>query len=354
MFRSLGYFAGHAHIIKFRPRLIGRILNGYARTLLLGQTVLRTLELTLLSECNSKCVMCYAANIKRKEDRYLSVSEYADIWRQAQRLGVFSAILSGGEPTLRKDLLEIISVLDPHNSIIGMTTNASLLTPEYLRALKQAGLNTLHLSLDGLSPEVNDPIRGMPGHFDMVMAAIDNAKTAGIHVFLSTVVSHGALDKMREIVQFADAKQIGVVFSLACISGNWGEEKGVILTPDEWREVQAFMRVNPHIRSDWTINFSLRQECPGGREKLSISPYGEIMGCGMNYVSFGNVREEPLETIWRRMKAFPYFKERSPDCLIGARRDYIEAYIAPLAGKTVPVDIQNHPTHPIPYSKLDP
>ncbi|MDD2855773.1 MAG: SPASM domain-containing protein, partial [Desulfuromonadaceae bacterium] len=93
--------------------------------------------------------------------------------------------------------------------------------------------------------------------------------------------------------------------------------------------------------------------CPAGREKLNISCYGDVTGCGMNYVSFGNVREEPLENIWRRMGNFPDFKRRSPDCLIGADPDYIERYIKPLAGMTVPVRIDKHPANPIPLEKLD-
>ncbi len=127
----------------------------------------------------------------------------------------------------------------------------------------------------------------------------------------------------------------------------------MLLTQEEWREVQAFMRANRHIRSDWTINFSTKVECPGGREKLNISPYGDIMGCGMNFVSFGNVREEPLKEIVRRMGEFPYFKNPSPDCLIGAHPEYIEKYIRPLAGRQVPVQVDQHPTHPISFADLE-
>ncbi|MBF0134693.1 MAG: radical SAM protein [Magnetococcales bacterium] len=349
----LGYFVGHARIIKPRPKLVIRILTGYARTLLLGQTVLRTMELALLTECNSKCDMCYAAKVKQPEKTYLTVAEYADLWQQARKLGTFSVLLSGGEPTLRRDILDIMAVLDPKNTIIGMTTNASRLTPDFLQALQQAGLNTLHLSLDGLDPATNDRIRGMKGHFDMVMNAIEDAQSAGLHVFLSTVVHHEGLDKMRAMVEFARKRKVGVVFSLACISGNWDQRDGVLLTGEEWQEVQAFMRANPHIRSDWTINFSLRQECPGGREKVNISPYGDVMGCGMNFISFGNIREEPLEKIWHRMQQFPYFKERSPNCLIGAHPEYIRNYIAPISGQRVPVQIDQHPSYPISLADLD-
>lgn len=353
MLNKFKHFTYHARVIKKRYRLIPKIFSGYAKTLLFGHNVLRTVEFALLTECNSKCVMCYASKLKRHDDSYLTVDEYRDIWRQASKLGAFSVILSGGEPTLRKELFDIVSVMDPKNTIFALVSNSLSLNKSYLSELKNAGIETIHLSLDSTDEETNDRIRGAKGHFKKVIQSIKEAMHLGFSVYLSTVIAHNGMLKMKEMVRFAMEHQIGIVFSLACVSGNWSEERDVLLTGEEWQYVQRYMSENSFIRSDWTINFSMRQECPGGREKLSISPYGDVMGCGMNYISFGNVRDEPLEKIWKRMTRFPDFSRRSHDCLIGADRLYIEKYIMPLSGLTVPVRIDKHPTNPIPFEKLD-
>ena len=353
MLQKLKHFYYHARVIKRRYKLIPKILSGYINMLLLRRNSLRTLEFSLLAECNSKCIMCYATKLKKQDDHYLTVGEYKNIWQQASKLGVFSVILSGGEPTLRKDLFDIISVMDPHNTIFALVTNSLTLNRSFLSDLKRAGIETIHFSLDSTDETANDRIRGAEGHFRKVIQSIQDAKQLGLSVYLSTVIAHNGLDKMREMVKFSRDNDIGIVFSLACVSGKWSEEKGVLLTADEWRNVQSYMKANPFIRSDWTINFSMRQECPGGREKISISCYGDVMGCGMNYISFGNVREEPLEKIWKRMWNFPDFKRRSPDCLIGADSEYIEKFIRPLSGLTVPMRIDKHPTHPISFNKLE-
>lgn len=350
---DLLHYLYHAQVIKRRIHLLPKIITGFAKTLILKQPVLRTIELALLTECNSKCVMCYASRMKRENGHYLTVAEYARVWKEASQLGAFSVILSGGEPTLRKDLFDILSVMEPQNTIFALVTNSLNLDRSYLADLKRAGVETIHLSLDSTNPLTNDHIRGAVGHFDKVITVIEEAKRQGFAVYLSTVIAHNGLDKMAEMVRFARENKIGIVFSLACVSGNWADEQGVLLTAQEWQTVQEYMRENRHIRSDWTINFSLRQECPGGREKISISCYGDVMGCGMNYVSFGNVREEPLETIWRRMHNFPDFKRRSQNCLIGADPEYIEKYIKPISGMTVPVQIDRHPLHPMQLSDLD-
>ena len=122
---------------------------------------------------------------------------------------------------------------------------------------------------------------------------------------------------------------------------------------EEWDYVQHYMKANPHIRSDWTINFSMRQECPGGREKVNISCYGDVTGCGMNPISFGNVRHEPLKKIWKRMGNFPDFKRKNPNCLTGADIDYIKKYIEPIAGHVIPVQIDKHPTSPMSLEELE-
>jgi MoaA/NifB/PqqE/SkfB family radical SAM enzyme len=343
----------HSRVIKRHIGLMPKIVSGYAKTLLLGQTVLRTVEFALIAECNSKCIMCYASKIKKEDDSYLTVDEYRTVWQQASRLGAFSAVLSGGEPTLRHDLFDIISVMEPSRTIFALVTNSLVLDRPFLSDLKKAGVATIHFSLDSTNPMENDLIRGAEGHFVQAVASIEEAKRLGFAVYISTVVMHGGLARMREMVRFARAHDIGIVFSLACVSGNWSDESGVLITPEEWGEIQRYMRDNPDVRSDWTINFSMRQECPGGREKLSISCYGDVTGCGMNYVSFGNIREEPLERIWRRMGNFPDFKRRSRDCLIGADPDYIERYLKPLANMQVPVRVDRHPTHPISFESLD-
>lgn len=353
MLSELKHYIYHAKVIKKRVGIIPKILSGYVKTLIFRRNALRTIEFALTAECNSKCIMCYASKLKRDDDVYLTVEEYKKIWQQASKLGVFSVILSGGEPTLRKDIFDIISVMDPKNTIFALVTNSLNLNKNFFLDLKHAGVEVLHLSLDSTDEATNDRIRGSKGHFKKVIQSIQDAKQIGLSVYISTVIMHNGLDKMKEMVRFVKENDIGIVFSLACVSGNWAEEKDVLLTENEWQYVQEYMRQNVFIRSDWTINFSMRQECPGGREKMAISSYGDVMGCGMNYISFGNIREEPLENIWKRMCNFPDFKRRSPNCLIGVNHEYIEKFIRPLSGLTVPVKIDKHSTNPISIDELD-
>ncbi len=346
--KKIRHYLRHSILLKGKRTVLPRVISGYFRTLLLKQDVLRTVEFTITADCNVNCEMCYASRIKKKNRQYLTPKDYQSIWRQAKNLGAFSAIISGGEPVIRKELFEIIKSLDPENTIIAIVTNSILIDKNLLFKLKEAGVNVIHFSLNSIDAEENDKMRDFQGHFNHVSDLCAVAKSLGIEVCLSTIVSHNEIERVKKVAEYAQQHDIGVVFSLACPSGNWAGAREHLLTIDEWKIVDQFMKENPFIRSDWTINFSLKNECPGGREKICISPYGDVMGCGMNFISFGNVLEESLEKIWKRMCGWEQFKKRSALCLTALDPEYLEEYLLPVVGNSeLPVPIDQHPVHPM-------
>jgi AdoMet-dependent heme synthase len=353
-YETLKHWFEHSKLVYRKRSVLYRVACGYFRTLVLRQPVLRTVEIAVTPECNSNCIMCYASKIKCESDNILSTKEYADLWQQSKKLGAFSVIISGGEPSIRPDIIDVINCFEPKNNLLAFVTNSIEVDRRFLEELKRIGVNTFHFSLDSTDPGENDRIRGYEGHYNKALAAIENAKSLGLNTYISTVIGLEDIDKMGLMVDFARDKEIGVVFSLACPTGKWAGKEDMLLTPEAWESVVKKMKENLHIRADWTINFSMRVECPGGREKLAISPYGEVTGCGMNYISFGNIREEALRKIWRRMGNFPEFKRRSPICLIGADQNYINEYLLPLADNPqLPVRIHDHPKNPISFGELD-
>lgn len=345
---KLRHFAHHSSILWKNPGVLPMVAKGYFNALVLQKPVLRTLEFAVTAHCNVNCSMCYATKIVDKTREPLSPDDYARIWDQAKKLGAFSAHLSGGEPTLRKDLPEIIAALEPRATIISMTTNSTILTPPQLEKLRKAGLSVLHFSLNSLDPEDNDRERDFKGHLQRVIDTIEAAKALDFEVCLSVVVSHSNFAMVKRLTAFAEEKGIGIVYSLATPAGNWDGAKDQLLTPEDWAEVDAYMTANPHVRSDWTINLSMKKGCPAGYEKVSVSPYGDVQGCAMSFISHGNLREEPLEAIWRRMLDYDQYKKRSPVCLIGLDHTYIDEYLAPVNGMDIlPVPAEKHPLHPL-------
>jgi MoaA/NifB/PqqE/SkfB family radical SAM enzyme len=335
---------GHSKLLMSKPHLIPKVGWGYFQTLVLGKPSLRTIEFAINTDCQSECTFCYATQNVHEDEEELSLEEIRRIWQEAKKLGAFSSIISGGEPTLRKDLVEILDAVEAKKNIVCMTTNAISLSEEKLKKLKEAGLSTLHLSLDSLDPADNDEQRGFEGHYNQVERVIKWAKEIGFNVAISTVAGHDNKEKIEQMMEFCKERKIALVLSLASAMGEWAGKLEHNVTTGEWNEYNQMMSDNPFMRSDWNINMSLKNECPGGREKVAVSAFGDIATCPMNPVSYGNLRKNSLKDVREFMMASPEIAKRSDKCLIGSDHEYIKDFMEPIANyKQYPVQVDEHP-----------
>lgn len=137
------------------------------------------LRLSLTERCQLRCTYCRAEEGACPKTEELSAADFARIVRVMARLGINKVRLTGGEPLLRKDILEIISQVDAAAELkdLSMTTNAQML-PGKAAALKAAGLRRLNISLDSLKPDVFRLMTG--GDLQLVLDGIEEALDAGL------------------------------------------------------------------------------------------------------------------------------------------------------------------------------
>ena len=148
--------------------------------------------LELTRRCNLECPVCYASAGKCGDDPNIE-----DIERQYDFLmahgGPFNIQLSGGEPTLREDLPEIIWLGRQKGfTFLQLNTNGIRLAaePDYAKSLKAAGLNTVFLQFDGMSDAVYEALRGRPLLREK-LAAIESCAAAGLGIVLVPVIAPG-------------------------------------------------------------------------------------------------------------------------------------------------------------------
>jgi len=149
------------------------------------------LRISLTSRCNLSCIYCHAEG-ERSPQQQLAAHEIAEILRVAAGFGIRSVKFTGGEPTLRPDLAEIIGSV-PEGMESSMTTNGTLLA-DYAYDLKYAGLSRVNISLDSLDPETYKKITGTDRLSD-ALEGIAAAQDAGLTpVKLNMVVLKGIND----------------------------------------------------------------------------------------------------------------------------------------------------------------
>jgi cyclic pyranopterin phosphate synthase len=172
---------------------------------------LRDLRLSLIEACNFRCPYCMPAD-RIAEDHgldsasRLSFDEIETMVRGFARLGVTKLRLTGGEPLLRKHLPELVArlVAIPGIDDLALTTNGSLLAAQ-ARALRDAGLQRLTVSLDALDPVLFRALSGGRGEVGDVLAGIATAAAAGFAPLkLNCVVQRGVNeDEVLPLVAFA-------------------------------------------------------------------------------------------------------------------------------------------------------
>ncbi|NND91995.1 MAG: GTP 3',8-cyclase MoaA [Granulosicoccus sp.] len=144
---------------------------------------LRDLRVSVTDRCNFRCVYCMPKDVFNKDYRFLpraqllSFEEIERVVHAAAELGVTKVRLTGGEPLVRRDLEVLISQIRaiPGISDISMTTNASLLTRDRARSLRDAGLQRLNVSLDAMDDETFMRVNDVDVSVRTVLDGIENA-----------------------------------------------------------------------------------------------------------------------------------------------------------------------------------
>ena len=160
--------------------------------------VLRDLRISVIETCNYRCPYCMPEDSTPPESaldraRRLDFRQIESVVRSFVRMGVRKVRLTGGEPLLRKDLPSLVSRLAaiPGVEDLALTTNASLLAGK-AKALRNAGLHRLTISLDAIDPEIFRHLSGGRGDVTDVLAGIAAAEAAGFgSIKFNTVVQRG-------------------------------------------------------------------------------------------------------------------------------------------------------------------
>lgn len=162
------------------------------------------LRISLTDRCNLRCVYCMPADMTfRPKAELLQDHElYQLLPIFAEQLGFHKFRLTGGEPTLRENIVDIVRFIAgmPNTSAVAMTTNGILLK-QLADPLTAAGLHRVNISIDTLNPEKFRQITRW-GDLDDVWAGIQAAELAGLQVKLNAVVVRGFNDQ-DDVVELA-------------------------------------------------------------------------------------------------------------------------------------------------------
>ena len=304
-------------------------------------------ELTL--RCNLACRHCGSRAGKPREDE-LSLGEALALCEDLARLHCQRLTLGGGEPTLRRDWPAIATKLIELGVRVGMITNGLTWNDELSAIAKRVGLESVAFSVDGLD-EAHDHVRRHDGHLRKVLAAIDSCRLAGVRVGAITTVNarnKHELEAVRGLLAAHGVRNWQV--QLATATGNLADHPELALAPEDMLDLVPRIaamcadRRRPTVHPGHDIgyyggceerlrgadkNFPFWTGCSAGCSVIGIESHGHIKGClslpssqeGVDTFVEGNIRQTPLEEIWRRKGAFAYNREFTREHLGGYCRE---------------------------------
>ncbi|HIH69848.1 radical SAM/SPASM domain-containing protein [Methermicoccus shengliensis] len=260
----------------------------------LGMHTPSTLSIEITRRCRCRCEHCEMS----EGEGEMGTEDIIDVLEQALAMGTCIITLTEGDPLLREDVLDIIAAVD-ERAVVNMFTPGTEMTEKRAHELREAGLHTLLVSLYSTHPAAHDAVRHLDGAFDAALRAIRHGLNAGLLVALCTHVSHASMHELVPLYELA--RRLGVhEFSV------WESTRNPPTQQDRDDIIAMYHRVNtsqegPRMFAS-TVFEGVDFGCLAGRRWIHVGVDGEVRPCPYIPVSFGNVCEEPLRRIWRRMR----------------------------------------------------
>ena len=161
----------------------------------------------MTNQCNLNCLHCYAKATKNASNEEFTTEEAKSFMEDVAAYGSPVFLFSGGEPFMRKDLIELIEYADSIKLRPVISTNGTLITKDKALQAKKAGVKYIGVSLDGMM-ETNDKFRGLNGAFNMAIRGMKNSLNAGIKTGLRFTISKHNKDDLPNVL--LKLKEIGV------------------------------------------------------------------------------------------------------------------------------------------------
>ena len=264
-------------------------------------------------KCNQKCLFCYAAGEHLSRGKEMSTEEWKRAIDKLKAAGVPMITFTGGEPTQREDLCELID----HSRwfVTRLNTNGVLLTPELVEGLRKASLDSVQITLYSHDEQIHNSLVGSE-HFADTVEGIKNAVGGGLDVSINTPICKKNADYINTL-KFAHSLGVRFVTASGLIcTGTAGVNHGDYdLSGDELfriiKEAKAFC--NEHgMEIDFTSPGLIEREkleslsmngpaCGACLSNMAISPDGTVIPC-QSWLSegsgLGNILEDDWKTIW--------------------------------------------------------
>jgi radical SAM protein with 4Fe4S-binding SPASM domain len=292
------------------------------------------MDLALTFRCQNNCVHCYAGGSHETEE--LTTDQWKQVIDKLHEIGVFIATFTGGEPTLRDDLPELLQYAQNKGIVTGLVTNGRRLKDkDYVEALEKVGLDFVQVTLESHKAEIHDKMTGTKGSWKETVQGVKNAVTTQIYVTTNTTLSKYNAPDFLETVDFI--KELGVTgfgSNSLIYSGKASDISSEFTLPLEtlkellpkvkdkanqlglkflWYTPTQYCQFDP-------VSLGLGiKSCTASLVNMCVAPNGDVYPCQSYFESLGNILKDSWQKIWNHPLAVSirkreYAEPKCKDC----------------------------------------
>jgi len=290
-------------------------------------------------KCNLNCIHCRAdASPLKNEGMLIEGDEVKYLINELKELNCPTLALTGGEPLLRQDIVDIVKYSATQGIKTRIQSNGLLLTKQLASQLKEAGLFSFGIGLDGSRSEINDKIRNCPGALKKAINSIKILKKLGIKIHVEFTVTAININDLSNTLDMLEKLKVDTFLARATLfSGRARQDNDAfLLSPSDYKKFMINLAEEKERRktkiilncqdplfhlADSTIMKKLKSfgdiysgkiisGCTAGFNMIHIRSNGEIGVCTfLPNITLGNIYEKKLTKIWEDRFDNPQIKQ---------------------------------------------
>lgn len=253
----------------------------------------------------------------------LSTAEWLRTFEQARSIGCVQLGLSGGEPLMRPDLIDIVSATRKMGYYVNLITSAVGLNNKKIDQLKTAGLDSVQISFQAEQRQLNDFIAGKPVH-EHKLRMMHAVRQAGLPLTLNLVIHRLNIDRIKEICALCDSMNPDYVELASVQAHGWALKNANVLMPTPEQVTRAQKHIDEYQRLRTSGIFYVLPDLLEGRAKachqgwgkqyMCVNPQGDVAPCLSAHTitdvreCMPNVRHASMREIWEQSDAFNMFR----------------------------------------------
>jgi radical SAM protein with 4Fe4S-binding SPASM domain len=292
------------------------------------------MDLALTFRCQNDCVHCYAGG--PHETPELTTDQWKQVIDKLGEIGVFILTFTGGEPTLREDLPELLRYGQEKGMVTGLITNGrKLKDASFVIVLEKSGLDFVQVTLESHKSEIHDEMTSERGSWAETVEGIKNAAKSQIYVSTNTTLSKHNAAEFLATIDFIKALGVdGFGCNSLIYSGKAPQaSEGFALSIEELNTLLPRIRDKAHQVGLKFLWYTPTQYCQFDPVKLGlgvksctaaminacVGPNGDVYPCQSYFESLGNILTESWGKIWsnplaEKLRSRGYVEQKCKDC----------------------------------------